>query len=52
MTPHPRPQGLGEKQLAWCKANIPAFADAWKAVKKADEHSQRVKERLLEGERT
>jgi hypothetical protein len=45
-------QSLGPNHIEWCKRKIPSFGDAWRAVKKADEHSQKVKERLLEGVQT
>lgn len=34
--------GLKANQIAWCRKNIPAFDLAWRSVKAADEHKQRV----------
>ena len=38
--------GLGPNQIAWLRANVPAFEDAWKAVKASDAHAARVRARL------
>ena len=38
--------GLGPNQIAWLRAHVPAFEDAWKAVKASDAHAARVRARL------
>ena len=38
--------GLGPNQIAWLRANVPAFEDAWKAVKASDAHAARVRAKL------
>jgi hypothetical protein len=37
---------LGRHQIAWLRANVPAFEDAWKAVKASDAHAARIRARL------
>lgn len=34
--------GLGANQIAWLRANVPAFSDAWKALRDAETHKARV----------
>jgi len=36
--------GLGPNQIAWLRAHVPAFEDAWKAVKAS--HAARVRAKL------
>ena len=38
--------GLSPNQIAWLRANVPAFSDAWKAVKASDAHAARVRAKL------
>ena len=38
--------GLGPNQIAWLRAHVPAFEDAWKAVKASDAHAARVRAKL------
>ncbi|HTY69231.1 MAG TPA: hypothetical protein VMH36_21440 [Alphaproteobacteria bacterium] len=38
--------GLGPNQIAWLRANVPAFEDAWKAVKASDAHAARIRAKL------
>lgn len=38
--------GLSQNQIAWLRANVPAFEDAWKAVKASDAHAARVRAKL------
>jgi hypothetical protein len=46
-----KPSGgdLGPNQLRWLKENVPSFSAAWRAVKKSDEHAERIKSKLMEG---
>jgi hypothetical protein len=38
--------GLGPNRIAWLRAKVPAFEDAWKAVKASDAHAARVRAKL------
>jgi hypothetical protein len=38
--------GLTEKQIRWCRTNLPSFDFAWRQVKQADEHAAKVREKL------
>ena len=40
------PRTLTQRQIAWCRANIKSFEDAWWSVQKADAHRARVYESL------
>lgn len=35
--------GLSRNQIAWLRANVPAFDDAWRAVKASDAHAARIR---------
>lgn len=38
--------GLGPNQIAWLREHVPAFEEAWKAVKASDAHAARVRAKL------
>jgi len=44
--PVSQPGPLGENQIAWLRARVPAFSDAWKDVQKADAHKARIYDKL------
>ena len=38
--------GLGPNQIAWLREHVPAFEEAWKAVRASDAHAARVRAKL------
>lgn len=38
--------GLGPNQIAWLREHVPAFEEAWKAVKASDAHAARIRAKL------
>lgn len=35
--------GLSRNQIAWLRANVPAFDNAWRAVKASEAHAARIR---------